>query len=91
MDAMSVLISHLDRDDLTPQERFSIAKFNELALLADKVATEFQGKPSHEDVTLAEVAHWLDGIDDLKKTHPAAYARIATLIMGWLGDSVGQG
>src|SRR5208282_2346052 len=39
MDAMSVLISRLDRKELTPQEQVTVSRFNELALMADKVAT----------------------------------------------------
>jgi hypothetical protein len=90
MDAMSVLVSRLDPKELTPQEQFTVSKFKELAFLTDKAAAEFQGKPYHESVTLAEVAGWLDSIDDLKKSNPAAYARIASVIMGRLGESVGQ-
>ncbi len=90
MDAVSVLAAHLNSGELTPREQFSISKFNELALLADRAATELQGKPSQDDVTGAEVARWLDGIDDIKQTHPAAYARIAAVIMSRLGDRVKQ-
>ncbi len=90
MDAVSVLISRLDPKDLTPREQFTVSKFNELALLADKVATEFKGKPSHEEVTLAEVMRWLDAVENLKRSNPTAYMHIASVIKSSLGESVGQ-
>ncbi len=90
MDAMSVLISRLDPNDLTPREQFTVSRFNKLALLADKVATEFEGKPSHEEVTLAEVMRWLDAIETLKRSNPTAYTHIASVIKSSLGESVGQ-
>jgi hypothetical protein len=88
MDAVSVLISQLDPKELTPREQFTVAKFNELARLADKVATDFEGKPSHEEVTLAEVTHWLEAVENLKRSNPTAYTHIASVMMSWLGESV---
>jgi hypothetical protein len=80
MDAMSVLVSRLHREELTPQEQFKISKFNELAALADKVTTDFQSKPRREEVTLEEVDRLLDAIEDLKISNHGAYARITTEI-----------
>jgi hypothetical protein len=88
MDAMSVLVSRLDSDDLTSEEQFTVSKFKELALLADKAATEFEGKPGHEDVTLTDSMRWLDDIEDLRRSKPAAYARIAREIQSRLGESI---
>jgi hypothetical protein len=86
MDAMSVLISQLDPSKLTPREQRIVSRFNELALLADKVATEFQGKPSHEEVTLAEVRRWLDAVENLKRSNPTAYTHIESEIKKWPGE-----
>jgi len=90
MDAMSVLISRLDLKDLTPQEQVTVSRFKEMAALADKVATEFKGKPSPEEVSLAAVTRWLDAIEDLKRSNPAAYARITSAIRSSLGEGVGR-
>jgi hypothetical protein len=90
MDAVSVLISQLDPKELTPREQFTVSKFKELARLAEKVATEFEGKPSHEDVTLADVMRWLDAVENLKRSNPTAYTHIASVMMSWLGESVVQ-
>jgi hypothetical protein len=80
MDAMSVLISRLDRHELTPKEQVAIYRFTELAALADKVATSFGGKPGPGDVTLTEVVRWLDAIKDLKRSDPQAYDHVAGLV-----------
>ena len=80
MDAVSVLVSQLEPTKLTPRELLIVSKFNELARLADKVATEFQGKPSHEDVTLEKVRCWLDAVQDLKEVCPTAYTHIEGVI-----------
>jgi hypothetical protein len=80
MDAMSVLISRLDRNELTPGEQVAIYRFRELADLADKVATDFAGKPGHNEATLSEVVRWLDAIKDLKRSDPQAYDHVAGLI-----------
>ena len=84
MDAVSVLISRLDKD-LTPREQFAVSKFKELALLADEAATKFEGKPSHEEVTVEEVRRCLDAVENLKTSKPAAYAHISSVIKSWPG------
>ena len=89
MDALSVLMSRLDSKELTPREQFAVTRFNDLAALADKTAAEFEGRPSQEDVTLAEVRRWLDAVENLKRSSPAAYAQIAGVIKSWPGESVG--
>ncbi len=80
MDAMSLLIARLNRNELTPKEQDSIYRFTELAARADKAAADFGGKPSHEEVTLAEVVRWLDVIRDMKRSDPLAYEHVAGLI-----------
>ena len=79
MDAVSVLVSQLEPLELDSARVTYVSKFNELARLADKVATEFQGKPSHEDVTLEKVGVGWTLFKILKTGLPTATATRASL------------
>jgi hypothetical protein len=89
MDAVSVLVAQLEPSALTPQERFTVAKFKELAALADDAVAAFRNRRPSEPVTMAQVAELLDAASDLKRSDPPAYPRIASRIRRWAEENGG--
>ncbi len=78
MDALTVLISRVDRAALTPAEARQVDEFKELAKQADLSASEFQNKP-RPGVTRTEVDRMLDEILSLKTKDPGAYEELVKL------------
>jgi len=72
IDVLTVLISNVDRNQLTPQECGFVDKFKELASDADSAAAEFQDKPRHE-LTRADVDVLIDDLRSLKRSKPELY------------------
>jgi hypothetical protein len=86
LDALSVLVSKAHLRDLTPREAKSIQEFEQLASLADKVASDYQNDRYPPDITLSAVHSWIKAIKDLEASSPGAYKRIAKEIESAFGN-----
>lgn len=84
IDLLSLYTARLDRDKLTRQEQIIVDKFDVLAQVADKAATEFQGKTS-QGLTRSDVNELIDKMLSLKGSSGPLYDDFWNLMERRLG------
>lgn len=89
IDAMTVLLATLDREQMTPQERRFIDRFEDLADQADEAAASFQGKRRHR-ITREDLNGLIDGIRSLERSDTGLYREFVERIYAALPPSPPQ-
>jgi hypothetical protein len=84
IDAMTVLVSRIDRASLTPAEARDVDRFKDLAEMADRASAEFENKPRRA-VTRTDLDRMIDEILSLRTTDRRAYEQLLTLAQERLG------
>ncbi len=84
IDAMTVLVSRIDRASLTPTEAKEVDRFTQLAEAADRTSSEYQNEP-RRGVTRTEVERMIDEILSLKTKDSRAYDELINLTRERLG------
>lgn len=72
LDAMTVLVSRVRPDTLTPQERRYIDAFEDLAHAADEASRKFKDK-RRSGLTLDDINHTIEDLRSLKGKEPGRY------------------
>lgn len=80
IDALTVVLSSVDRDKLTPEERRKIADFEDMARDAASAVAEYKGRQPDHGITQSDVDHMIDQLLALKKTEPKAFKTLSEQI-----------
>ncbi len=79
LDAMTVLVSRIPPNTLTPQERRYIDAFEDLAHAADKASRKFQDK-RQSGLTLDDINHTIENLCSMAVKDPGRYEYIVKRI-----------
>jgi hypothetical protein len=88
-DTMSILVSRIEKRDLTPDEQYAIFRFKDLAARADAAASNFKGQQPQKRLSarMADVDDWLAALLKLKLDNEQAYANLVSHLERGIADA----
>lgn len=88
-DTISILVSRMEKRDLTPDEQYAVYRFNDLAARADAAASEFRGKQPQKRLgaRMADVDDWLAALLKLKSDNEHAYEHLVSHLKKGIADA----
>jgi hypothetical protein len=81
LDVLSVLVSRLPQNDLTPQERLVLDRFQHLFRGVKAAVADYQG-PQNDDITQGDIDRVADGLRSLARSDAETYRRLVGRLLG---------